>query len=803
MWWKDHEAYFKDQRSELSQNSNYDEKAWALNKRLISSGNIRVRGSHSGLFPIMILYPDATPYQTPHVFLLEEPLTQAEVDQVTSAPSSTNAFHLAIRKKKIYFTRHQNVEGMLCILETDDLHSEQAEVVSVGDIINRVMEWCRGTLTGEFPLDTNEFELIQHFHKHAKDLNFIISDAFFDLTIIKGDFYFEQMTALSGTLFYGAGIAGEAENGVSSYSFGSRNLLDSTLQTSAEEWFSEKKIVQEGLQAGTLIKGRWWSLNSEPNLVIDKQTFLDLFRDEAGKVSESWLRELEPLLKRASAHFFIGIRYPSRKGELEWSFFRFVRTGEASPLLDLGPLDVQELRDRIDLYDVEAIFTEDMTEEKFHIRNRGRVSRKDLKDQKITFFGLGALGSTLVLQFSKAGVGYLNLFDKDMVHAHNLVRHQASLSWITMPKTRALRGMVAEQNPFVFAREWPPCSVYLLDNESWRVLSGCQTAISSIADDNVEAYMNELAISENTTMYYVRALRGGKAARIFRVIPGTDACKECLAHYFAEGHPDFIDIPEDSALPVITNECNNPIRPASAADLELISSLTSRLVLEELQKETPGEANHWVWTTEEIEGVDYDQASPFRLHQRSLKPHSLCRLCAGTKIRSVRIYGDVAESILSQSNTAAPAETGGILVGYLKHGIMYITGASDSGPHSTECPDLFVRDNQYCQAYLDQIETETGRKIRYAGEWHSHPSAAYEPSQTDIKSLKDIANQRHYAVEEAVSIIISENKELGVTIHQKDGSYKRFAAVIVPGSYAETNPSLDPLSQAAVEKERT
>lgn len=582
---------------------------------------------------------------------------------------------------------------MLCIIETEDLHSERAEVISAGAIIDRVMEWNRGTLNGQFPLDTNEFELIYHFHKRAEDLNFMISDAFFNTSMIKGDFYFEQLDFLRSRQFYGAGIAGEAESGVSSNpSFGRTNLLDKTLKTKAKEWLIGEKSVQEKLDAGTLINGKWWSLDSEPKLVVDKQTLLDLFRDESRELSESWLRELEPFLKRAKAHFYIGLRYLSRKGELEWSFFRFVLTDEAYALLDLDPLDVKELRDRIEMYDAEAIRTEVMTEEKFHIRNQGRVSRKNLKDQQVTFFGLGSLGSTLALQFSKAGVGTLNLFDKDTIRTHNLVRHQASLRRVTLPKTVAVIQVIAEQNPFVTAHaSLHDVDVYLLDNEHWRELCGSQTAISSIADDNVEAYMNELAITENTTMYYVRALRGGKAARIFRVIPGTDSCKECLAHYFAERHPSFIDIPEDPALPIITNECNNPIRPASAADLELISSLTSRLVLDEMQKETPGEANHWVWTTEEIEGLDYEPSSPFRLHQRSLKPHSQCRLCSGTKIRSVRIFKDVSESMILQSDPVAPYETGGILVGYLEHGILYITGASESGPQSTESLALFVR----------------------------------------------------------------------------------------------------------------
>lgn len=159
--------------------------------------------------------------------------------------------------------------------------------------------------------------------------------------------------------------------------------------------------------------------------------------------------------------------------------------------------------------------------------------------------------------------------------------------------------------------------------------------------------------------------------------------------------------------------------------------------------------------------------------------------------------------MISQSDPVAPNETGGILVGYLEYGILFITGASDSGPHSTESPTLFVRDSEYCQDYLEQIETESCRKIRYVGEWHSHPSSAFNPSQTDIKSLESIARQDHYAVDEAVSIILSKDKELGVTIHQKDGSFKLLATVIVPRSYAETNQMLDALSPPEKKEERT
>ena len=99
-------------------------------------------------------------------------------------------------------------------------------------------------------------------------------------------------------------------------------------------------------------------------------------------------------------------------------------------------------------------------------------------------------------------------------------------------------------------------------------------------------------------------------ARIFRVIPGIDACKTCLSVYYQEDGGGFIKIEEDPALPIITTECNNPIRPASAADLKLIASLAARMVLEYLEKGNLG-FNHWIWSSEALPGLPVSSEIPF------------------------------------------------------------------------------------------------------------------------------------------------------------------------------------------------
>ncbi len=67
-----------------------------------------------------------------------------------------------------------------------------------------------------------------------------------------------------------------------------------------------------------------------------------------------------------------------------------------------------------------------------------------------------------------------------------------------------------------------------------------------------------------------------------------------------EKESTFINIEEDKEIPIITNECNNPVRPGSAADLKIIAGIFSRIIIDYLQGNNT-EINHWIWSTESLE----------------------------------------------------------------------------------------------------------------------------------------------------------------------------------------------------------
>ena len=90
----------------------------------------------------------------------------------------------------------------------------------------------------------------------------------------------------------------------------------------------------------------------------------------------------------------------------------------------------------------------DLKEEDLLKRNVKGTFEK-LKKTKICILGLGGLGSNVAALLARAGIGYLKLVDFDIVEASNLNRQQYRVSHIGMKKTKAIKNIIKEINPFV------------------------------------------------------------------------------------------------------------------------------------------------------------------------------------------------------------------------------------------------------------------------------------------------------------------------------------------------------------------
>jgi integrative and conjugative element protein (TIGR02256 family) len=765
-WFKKHPRYLEREIKGLTNDPNhyYAHRFTSRGNLLVSHGNIIVRLDTIHRFPFLIVYSNATPYALPFFFPLDRELTKEEVEHLSSLQE--NQIDGALRGLIKYYPklRHQNSSGVLCVLEWDNL-DDGTKFYGISTLLKRVKDWCKGVITGQFPPESQEVEFTAHFNKVDQYLHFFYRDIFLDPQLHQGEAYANLYSIVPKGVYFkkehrnymGAFITGTNKNNVYKATELEFPAVFKDAGITNDLALTEKKgVVQKLITEGTLIKMYWFQVDEEPSPF---ETFDELVTIIGNGVKEAGHKRMASLcqdeMKAKPEDFFIALRFPNRKGKQEFQLLRVHKTDNKTPVLFNVTPEETFAALVPDYGKVCAVPSVLFSDSDFHQRNAGRADREILKSSIINMVGVGALGSEMADTLAKAGPGAIFLYDNQVMKFQNSVRHIAGIDYVGVLKVEAVKNEISLHNPFVMVHALP-VNVNSVDIND--IIFEDTISVSTIADDNTEAFLNERCVIANKTVYYVRALRGGKAARIFRVTPGKDACFQCLQLY-REEKTVFIPVAEDEMLPTLKNECNNPIRPASAADLKLISSLASRFILDELQSGEK-DTNHWIWSTEEL-----GELKPFTLTQQVIPPHPKCCYCHHDRKATISIGKETLEFMKKLVAEKPGIETGGVLAGFMDNGNFKITHASEPGPKAICRPDKFEKDVEYCQSWLDELTKTTAGKTVYIGEWHSHPNRNNKPSNTDIISLTDISYQKEYLTDQPIMIIFSKEGEPRCTVH--------------------------------------
>lgn len=784
MWWfKKYPEILKKESNELSSNGNYDEKFQVRDNLLISTGEILIRLKSTKRYPILIVYHPGTPFVLPTVFMLKESLTETESNEIAALDYSQLSDYLKDKVEFLYL-RHQGSDGRICLLEQDNIEISGIEFFSANQIIDRVRKWLAGINTGNFPKDSPEIELYNHFKNKNHDTKILYPEIFLDNKYVSGLFYLSLMSHVSKemygynrSIFLGCLMEGQNAAGIflpiEEYKY--QNLRYIPGLENYTELTTNETLLSENISKGEIIKGYWWNIPNEPNNFQNIDEFIAMIGGNNYELGMNRIHNtMQNEFKSLNDSIYLGIRYDNRRQELEWQFFKLIKKS-IEYITILGDLSVSHIRDLMNNYEIEAIYSESFLDSHFHRRNGLLSDRSKLVDTKINIIGVGALGSEIADNLSKSGIGELNLIDKEIIKVNNVVRHLVPLQFVGYTKNGAVAHIITSHNPFNIVKI---TDIDIIQSNVNEYLLNDSISISSMADDNTESLLNEQSVINNKIIFYTRALRGGKAARIFRVIPGKDACFNCLSLYNKDKNPVFKNLPFDESLPTITNECNNPIRPASAPELKLISSLTSRIVINFLQNES-SEHNHWILITESLEGLDLPKGEYMKVISSHIPPHKDCKYCNIDDPLTISILSDVLEIMQRETQKDPEIETGGILLGSISERTMVITLASGPGPSAKKEKTGFLKDREYCQSILNKRYEESGTKEIYLGEWHYHPSRNNNPSNRDLKSLSDISLQKEYITTEPVMIILSNEGEASCTVHPVDSKYYHTNLIIV------------------------
>lgn len=114
-----------------------------------------------------------------------------------------------------------------------------------------------------------------------------------------------------------------------------------------------------------------------------------------------------------------------------------------------------------------------------------------------------------------------------------------------------------------------------------------------------------------------------------------------------------------------------------------------------------------------------------------------------SRLTNVWLGKGIAASLLREAGEHAPLETGGVLLGWRSAEHICVTNVIGPGPSALRDKTSFVPDAEWQSEQIARLYSDSGRRLAYLGDWHTHPGASPTPSARDRQTLCTIA--RHPA----------------------------------------------------------
>lgn len=342
----------------------------------------------------------------------------------------------------------------------------------------------------------------------------------------------------------------------------------------------------------------------------------------------------------------------------------------------------------------------------------------------MTAIGGGALGSHVILNLVRGGVGKWSLIDDDILMPHNLARHALHGEWLGLPKAFAVAYIA---NTLTY--NGGICSAIVAD-----VLApGEKGPVVSAALESAEIILDMSAsVSVSRSLSFARS-SSGRRVSLFLSPTGNDLV---LIAEGTERNPRLDElemqyyraIAQDGRLAghlrgadVRRQRYGQSCRDLSVSiPQELValhSALASRAVRTVVGSSEPRIS---VWRADELGNVTH--------------------VAIATATTKSVVVGDwtvsISEALIAHLQELRagklPRETGGVLLGTFDfaHHVAYVVDTVPSPRDSVERKTSYIRGHHDLRERVSAINSATDGMLEYVGEWHSHPRG----TSTDLSS---------------------------------------------------------------------
>ena len=128
-----------------------------------------------------------------------------------------------------------------------------------------------------------------------------------------------------------------------------------------------------------------------------------------------------------------------------------------------------------------------------------------------------------------------------------------------------------------------------------------------------------------------------------------------------------------------------------------------------------------------------------------------------SSVKTAWLSSEVLSFLCDEAANKSPQETGGVLLGYWSEnpGVPVITNAVGPGPRAVHQERRFVPDYDFQDKEIERLYLESGRRLEYLGDWHSHPGEAGYLSKKDRTTLARIAVASEKSNGRAIMLILA------------------------------------------------
>lgn len=370
---------------------------------------------------------------------------------------------------------------------------------------------------------------------------------------------------------------------------------------------------------------------------------------------------------------------------------------------------------------------------------------------RMSFVGLGALGSQVFNNLVRSGFGIWSLIDKDFQFPHNNARHflfemageskaeaMAAIARAVLP-SRPAAALVAD---VIFPKD-------LMDEVS-AVFRGSRLVVDCAAS---------VAVSRKLA----RDFEGGRRVSVFLNPAGTDLvviAEPCdrsvrldqleFTYYRAiRNFPALIGHLKRTGPPLrFSNACRDLSAVIPQANVAIHAGIAAH-VLRSISSQDSGQITVWhLGENLEISRVDVPVSKP--VESRS-------------GMWTVFTDETVLDAIRKARARKLPKETGGVLLGSfdIERRLVFVSDMISSPADSKEWPTLYVRGCVGLKNRLDAAIHDTQGGLEYVGEWHSHPPRyRSQMSSQDRRALETLASEMQKDGRPGVMLIVGTDETI-------------------------------------------